>query len=338
MKKKVLIIAEAGINHNGSLKIAKKLVDIASKCGADFVKFQTYDVNLITTHYADLASYQKKYIKNIKSQFQILKKNSLSFKEFEVLKKYCFKKKIKFMSSPFDIKSIKFLNKIRCKTFKVPSGEINNYPYLQAIGKLNKNIIISTGMADLKEITFALKTLVKSGTKKNNIIILHCTSEYPAKLHNINLNFLTMLKKIFKLNIGYSDHTLGYETAIAAVALGATVIEKHFTLSKTMEGPDHILSSDLKEMTELVDNVENINLLLGDGIKKIQPNEYVTLNAQKKSLYSLKNIKKGEIFSEKNICVKGPSGGILPKFKKIIINKKSKNNILSDQPITWDDV
>ena len=333
MKKKVLIIAEAGINHNGSLKIAKKLVDIASKSGADFVKFQTYDVNLITTHYADLASYQKKNIKNIKSQFQILKKNSLSFKEFEVLKKYCFKKKIKFMSSPFDIKSIKFLNKIRCKTFKVPSGEINNYPYLQAIGKLNKNIIISTGMADLKEITFALKTLVKSGTKKNNITILHCTSEYPAKLHNINLNFLTMLKKIFKLNIGYSDHTLGYETAIAAVALGATVIEKHFTFNKSAFGPDHNMSLSAKELKEFIKKIRNTEILLGRYKKIICNSEKELKKVARKSIVAKKIINKGDIFSEKNLTTKRPGSGMSPNLWNNIMGKKSKKNYLKDEKI-----
>ena len=224
-KKKTLIIAEAGVNHNGNLKIAKKLIDAAKKCGADYVKFQTFDPNLITTPETDLAPYQKKIKLGETKQIKMLQKLSLTNDNFQELYLYCKKKKIKFLSSPFDIESINFLkNRIKMDFYKVPSGEINNYPYLKFLGKLNKKILLSTGMSKLKEINFALRTLVNSGTKRNNITIMHCISDYPTNIKDVNLKFIETLKKISK-NVGFSDHTMGNLPAILAVALKAKIIE-----------------------------------------------------------------------------------------------------------------
>ena len=336
LRYKTYIIAEAGINHKGNYKIAKEFIKQAKRCGADAIKFQSFLPDSRVSKAVKSEKYAEKVIGTQESISQLFKRLSLRFNIQKKIFSYAKKKKMEIFSTPFDTKSADFLEKCKVNIFKIASADLVNLPLIEYVAKKNKPIILSTGMSKISEIDEAVEVVRNTGNQ--NLILLHCNSAYPSNYAEMNLKFIDTLKKMYDVPIGLSDHTTDLLACKVAISRGCTVIEKHFTLSKTMEGPDHILSSDLKEMTELVDNVENINLLLGDGIKKIQPNEYVTLNAQKKSLYSLKNIKKGETFSEKNICVKGPSGGILPKFKKILIKKKSKNNILSDQPITWDDV
>lgn len=332
-KKKTLIIAEAGVNHNGNLKIAKKLIDAAKKCGADYVKFQTFDPNLITTPQSDLAPYQKKIKLGETKQIKMLQKLSLTNDNFQELYLYCKKKKIKFLSSPFDIESINFLkNRIKMDFYKVPSGEINNYPYLKFLGKLNKKILLSTGMSKLKEINFALRTLVNSGTKKNNITIMHCISDYPTNIKDVNLKFIETLKKISK-NVGFSDHTMGNLPAILAVALEVKIIEKHFTLNKKMKGPDHAMSLDINEFKTFVKKIRDAELILGKNKKILTKGEKILKNFARKSLVAKNFIKKGEKFSKFNITTKRPGDGKSPILWNKIIGKKATKDFKKNEKI-----
>jgi|TARA_B110000858_G_C17805913_1_gene477923 N-acetylneuraminate synthase len=332
-KKKTLIIAEAGVNHNGNLKIAKKLIDAAKKCGADYVKFQTFDPNLITTPESDLAPYQKKIKLGETKQIKMLQKLSLTNDNFQELYLYCKKKKIKFLSSPFDIESINFLkNRIKMDFYKVPSGEINNYPYLKFLGKLNKKILLSTGMSKLKEINFALRTLVNSGTKRNNITIMHCISDYPTNIKDVNLKFIETLKKISK-NVGFSDHTMGNLPAILAVALKAKIIEKHFTLNKKMKGPDHAMSLDINEFKTFVKKIRDAEIILGKNKKILTKDEKILKNFARKSLVAKNFIKKGERFNKFNLTTKRPGDGKSPILWNKIIGKKATKNFKKNEKI-----
>ena len=332
-KKKTLIIAEAGVNHNGNLKIAKKLIDAAKKCGADYVKFQTFDPNLITTPQSDLAPYQKKIKLGETKQIKMLQKLSLTNDNFQELYLYCKKKKIKFLSSPFDIESINFLkNRIKMDFYKVPSGEINNYPYLKFLGKLNKKILLSTGMSKLKEINFALRTLVNSGTKRNNITIMHCISDYPTNIKDVNLKFIETLKKISK-NVGFSDHTMGNLPAILAVALEVKIIEKHFTLNKKMKGPDHAMSLDINEFKTFVKKIRDAELILGKNKKILTKGEKILKNFARKSLVAKNFIKKGERFNKFNLTTKRPGDGKSPILWNKIIGKKATKNFKKNEKI-----
>tara|TARA_B100000989_G_scaffold286624_1_gene255445 strand:- start:1447 stop:2451 length:1005 start_codon:yes stop_codon:yes gene_type:complete len=332
-KKKTFIIAEAGVNHNGSLKIAKKLVNAAKKCGADYIKFQTFNPKLITTSQSNIAPYQKKIRLGETKQIRMLQKLSLSNDDFSKLYLHCKKKKIKFLSSPFDLESIKFLkDKTKMDYYKIPSGEITNYPYLKYLGKLNKKILLSTGMAELSEINFAIKLLVKNGTKKNNITILHCISDYPTKIENVNLNFIYTLKKISK-NVGFSDHTLGTQSAVLAVALKANIIEKHFTLNKKMKGPDHSMSLNVNEFKNFVKNIKDTELILGKDKKILTKGEKILKKFARKSLIAKTNIKKNEKFSELNLTTKRPGNGKSPILWNSIIGKKAKKNYKKDEKI-----
>ena len=332
-KKKTFIIAEAGVNHNGSLKIAKKLVNAAKKSGADYIKFQTFNPKLMTTPQSNIAPYQKKIKLGETKQLRMLQKLSLSKDDFSKLYLYCKKKKIKFLSSPFDLESIKFLkDKIKMDYYKIPSGEITNYPYLKYLGKLNKKILLSTGMAELSEINFAVKTLVKNGTKKNNITLLHCISDYPTQIENINLNFIHTLKKISK-NVGFSDHTLGTQSAVLAVALKANIIEKHFTLNKKMKGPDHSMSLNVNEFKNFVKNIRDTELILGKDKKILTKGEKILKKFARKSLIAKTNIKKNEKFSELNLTTKRPGDGKSPILWDSILGKKAKKNYKKDEKI-----
>ena len=332
-KNKTLIIAEAGVNHNGNLKIAKKLIDAAKKCGADYVKFQTFDPNLITTPQSDLAPYQKKIKLGETKQIKMLQKLSLTNDNFQELYLYCKKKKIKFLSSPFDIESINFLkNRIKMDFYKVPSGEINNYPYLKFLGKLNKKILLSTGMSKLKEINFALRTLVNSGTKRNNITIMHCISDYPTNIKDVNLKFIETLKKISK-NVGFSDHTMGNLPAILAVALEVKIIEKHFTLNKKMKGPDHAMSLDINEFKTFVKKIRDAELILGKNKKILTKGEKILKNFARKSLVAKNFIKKGERFNKFNLTTKRPGDGKSPILWNKIIGKKATKNFKKNEKI-----
>ena len=330
---KVFIIAEAGVNHNGRLDLAYQLIDVAKDAGADAVKFQTFKAENVVSKLADKAEYQKKATSSDESQLEMIKKLEISFDDFIKLKKYCDKKGIMFLSTPFDHQSIDFLNELGLDTFKIPSGEIINLPYLKKIGSLNKKLIISTGMANLGEVEYAIAILVKSGTKKENITILHCTTNYPCPYKEVNLKAMLTLKEAFKLPVGYSDHTLGIEVPIAAVAMGAKIIEKHFTLDKKLPGPDHKASLEPGELKKMVKAIRNIEMALGDGIKKPNKSEIEIMKVVRKSIVASKSIKKGEIFTKTNITVKRPGIGISPMRWDEVIGERANRDFKDDELI-----
>jgi len=331
--KQVIIIAEVGQNHNGKLKLAYKLVDVAKKCGADFVKFQTSVPELHVSKFAKKANYQIKNWKRKESQLQMLKKICLTFNDFKKIKKYCKKKKIEFLSTPFDLRSIEFLKKLKIKYFKIPSGEITNLPYLIKIAKLKKKIILSTGMTNLMEIEKALKVLIFNGTKKRNITVLQCNTEYPTPLKDANIKAMLTIKKRFKVNIGYSDHTEGIEASLAAAALGAKVIEKHITLNKNLPGPDHKASITPDELKKLVEGIRKITVALGTGVKKVSPSEKKNINIARNSIVAAKEIKKGEKFTKHNLAVKRPGHGLSPMKLFNIIGQIAKRSFIKDELI-----
>lgn len=335
MKKnrRVFIIAEAGVNHNGSLEIVKKMIDAAISTGANAVKFQSFKAEKVISKYAPKAEYQRNVTDEEESQLDMLKKMELDFKAHKELIDYCKNRGIEFLSSAFDLESIELLDKLGLEIFKIPSGEITNLPYLRKIGSLKKKIIMSTGMADLEEIRNALNILIKAGTPKENITVLHCTTEYPAPFEDVNLSAMFTIKDTFKVGVGYSDHTLGIEVPIAAVALGATIIEKHFTLDKNMEGPDHKTSLDPTELKIMVKSIRNIEKTLGDGIKKPSSSELKNKPIVRKSIIASRYIEKGECFTEENITVKRPGTGISPMEWNNMIGKSAKRNFAEDELI-----
>jgi len=329
----VFIIAEAGVNHNGSIDLAKKLIDAASIAGADAVKFQSFRAENLTTKNAQKAIYQKETTNISESQFKMLKKLELNDEMHRELISYCTKKKIIFLSSPFDHESIELLNTLGLEIFKIPSGEITNLPYLRHLGKLNKKIILSTGMSSMDEVKSALKILVNSGTKKNNITILHANTEYPTPMKDVNLNAMIALGKELDMKFGYSDHTLGIEANIAAVAMGASCIEKHFTLNCNMQGPDHKASIEPNQLNDMVKAIRNIELAFGDGIKKPSKSEKKNINIVRRSIVAKTKIKKGEILSEKNLSVKRPGTGISPIKWDSIIGTEARKDYNEDDLI-----
>jgi N,N'-diacetyllegionaminate synthase len=333
MKNKTFIIAEAGVNHNGSIEIAKKMIEVAKECGADAIKFQTFKAEKVISKYAPKAEYQKQTTGETDSQLEMVKKLELSFDDFVALKEYCDKLNIMFLSTPFDFESIDFLNDLGLEIFKIPSGEITNLPYLEKIGKLGKKVILSTGMADLGEIEDALDILTSCGTKKEDITILHCNTEYPTPYEDVNLLAMLTIKEAFKVKVGYSDHTLGIEIPIAAVALGASVIEKHFTLDKNMEGPDHKASLEPHELKAMIDAIRNIEKALGNGIKKPSKSELKNKDIVRKSIVAKREIKKGEIFTEDNITVKRPGTGISPMRWYEVLGKVAPKDYKEDELI-----
>ncbi len=326
MKKKVIFIAEAGVNHNGLMSIAKKMVRVAASAKCDYIKFQTFNPEKLVAKNLKLANYQKKNSKNINTQRALLSKLVLSKKNHIEIVKECKKRKIKFLSTAFDIESLKFLLKIGIDIIKIPSGEITNIPYLEFIGKQKKKIILSTGMSNMSEIKSALKVLTSSGTKKKNITILHCNSEYPAPYKDINLRAMISIKNKFRVNVGYSDHSLGLNIPIAALALGAKVIEKHFTLNTKLPGPDHKASLPAKDLKRLVDEIRNTEIAMGSKIKKITNSEKKNKKLIRKSIHSKKKIYKNQIITENDIYIVRPEGGLHPKYFKKLIGKKSKRN------------
>ena len=323
---KVFIIAEAGVNHNGSINLAKKLIDAAVASGADAVKFQTFKAENLATKYAKKANYQKNLTNQKESQFDMLKKLELSKEMHIELINYSKIKDIKFLSSPFDYESIELLKDLGLKIFKIPSGEITNLPYLRHIGKLNKKIILSTGMSNIDEVKTALDILINSGTKKKNIIVLHANTEYPTPMEDVNLKAMLTIGKELEVNFGYSDHTLGIEVDIAAVAMGAKCIEKHFTLSCNMKGPDHKASLEPDQLKEMVKAIRNIERALGSNIKKPSKSELPNIQIARKSIVAKTKIKKGDILREDNITVKRPGGGISPmKWDNVVGTKATKD-------------
>lgn len=331
--KHVFIIAEVGVNHNGSLEIAKKLINASKDCGVDAIKFQTFKADKLVSKKAQKAEYQKNNTNSNESQYEMIKKLELTDENHKELVRYCNEKEILFISSPFDLASIDLLDHLGLNIFKIPSGEITNLPYLQKIGKLNKNVILSTGMADLGEIEDTLDVLVENGTEREKITILQCNTEYPTPYEDVNLKAMLTIKNSFNVRVGYSDHTKGIEVPIAAVALGAEVIEKHFTLDRNMEGPDHKASLEPDELKLMVESIRNIEKALGNGIKKPSKSELKNKPIARKSLVAIRRIEKGELFTENNIGIKRPGTGISPMRWNEIIGKNARRNFIEDELI-----
>lgn len=334
MKKKgVYIIAEAGVNHNGDINLAYKLIDVAVEAGADAVKFQTFKAKNLVSKYTDMATYQKNNMGHDSEQLKMLEKLELKFEDFIKLKKYCDEKEIDFLSSPFDFESIDFLEEL-VPYYKIPSGEIINFPYLKKIAEKRKPIIMSTGMATLSEIEKALNVIYEVN-KYAEVYLLHCTTNYPTPFEEVNLRAMLTLKEAFKLPVGYSDHTLGIEVPIAAVAIGAQIIEKHFTLDKNLPGPDHKASLEPDELKEMVRAIRNVEKSLGDGIKKPNKSEIEIMKVVRKKLVAARDIEKGEIITENDIMIKRANEGLSPEYYEIIIGKRLLKSIKEDEGITW---
>ena len=332
--KKVFIIAEAGVNHNGSIELAKKLIDIAVEAKVDAVKFQTFKASNLVSKNAQKADYQKNNMNDADdSQFNMLKKLELDLETHKELIAYCNSKNIMFLSTPFDHDSIELLNDLGLEIFKIPSGEITNLPYLRHIGKLNKKVILSTGMADISEIEDALDVLYNAGTKKENITVLHANTMYPTPMEDVNLRAMITIGNTFDVAYGYSDHTLGIEVPTAAVAMGASCIEKHFTLDCTMEGPDHKASLEPHELKAMVKAIRNIELALGSSIKKPSKSEMPNINIARKSIVAKYDIKKGETFTESNLTIKRPGNGINPMHWDEIVGTISNKDYNEDELI-----
>ena len=315
----VFIIAEAGVNHNGLVSLAKQLIDVAVEAGADAVKFQTFKAENLVSKNTEKAEYQKRTTSVSESQFDMLKKLELDMETHKELIAYCQEKDIMFLSTPFDHDSIHLLSDLGLQIFKIPSGEITNLPYLRHIGSLGKQVILSTGMSDLGEVGDALNILINAGTSKDSITVLHANTMYPTPMKDVNLNAMLTIQKEFSVSVGYSDHTLGIEVDIAAVAMGASVIEKHFTLDKSMEGPDHKASLDPQELKAMVSAIRNIEKALGSSKKKPSPSESKNIEVVRKSIVASQGIAKGEFLTENNITVKRPGNGISPmKWDEIV--------------------
>jgi len=329
----VYIIAEAGVNHNGDINMALELIDMAAKTGADAIKFQTFIPENVISQHAKKADYQLNYTDKQESQLDMVKKLYLSEPDFVKLKKRCIEKNIEFISSPFDMDSIDILTNIGVSKIKIPSGEITNLPYLRKIGKLNIPLIISTGMADVEEIDECLSVLLSSGTHKNNLSLLHCNTEYPTPPKDANLKAIVTLKERFKLNTGYSDHTQGIHFPVAAVAMGAQIIEKHFTLDRTLEGPDHIASIEVDDLADMVKSIREIEIGLGSGIKVPSASETKNIPIARKSIVAKVAIKEGELFTEKNLTTKRPGSGISPMNWDDYIGKVSNCSYHQDDLI-----
>jgi N,N'-diacetyllegionaminate synthase len=327
----VYIIAEAGVNHNGKIELAKKMIDVAKIAGVDAIKFQTFKSEKLVSQRAQKAEYQAKETGSEETQLDMLKKLELSYEEFTQLAEYCKEVGIEFLSTPFDMDSIDFLDDLGINLFKLPSGEITNTPFLIKVAKLGKPIILSTGMSNIKDIELALKTLKDNGAR--DISLLHCNTQYPTPFEDVNLRAMKTIKDTFGLPTGYSDHTIGNEVSIAAVALGAQIIEKHFTLDKDMEGPDHKASMSSEELISFVKSIRNVENALGSSEKKLSPSEAQNIVAARKSLVANMAIKKGEIFTELNLAVKRPGNGISPVKWFEVLGTTAKRNFVEDELI-----
>lgn len=327
----VYIIAEAGINHNGNIDLAKDMIVVAKEAGVNAIKFQTFKSDKLVIKTAKKAKYQQKKNASAETQLEMLKKLELDAGQFIELKDYCSKLRIDFLSTPFDLDSIEFLYQIGISQWKIPSGEITNLPYLIKIARTRLPVILSTGMSTLDEVEVAINVLKKYGTSE--IALLHCTSEYPTPFEDVNLKAMITMRQIFNIPVGYSDHTLGIEIPIAAVAMGATIIEKHFTLDRTMEGPDHQASLNPGELKMMVETIRNVELALGDGSKKPVRSEIKNINVVRKSIVASKRITKGEAFTEENLTTKRPGGGISPMAWFDVLGTKAAKNFNEDELI-----
>lgn len=339
IRSRTIVIAEAGVNHNGSIDLAKKLVDVAADAGADYVKFQTFKAEKLVSLDAQQADYQKaNYKEKDQSQFSMLKKLELSESMHYELIDYCHAKGIKFLSTAFDLESIDFLDSVNIDLFKIPSGEITNRPYLEKIGSLGKKVILSTGMSTLVEIKQALNVILESGTKIDDITILHCNTEYPTPYKDVHLNAMKSIGETFNVNHGYSDHTNGIEVAIAAVALGATVVEKHFTTNKSLDGPDHKASLEPSELKDMIKAIRNIELALGSNKKQPSPSERKNLPIARKSIHLAQSQKAGHIIEFGDLVMKRPGDGISPMKYISIIGKEIKRDLVTDHKLNWEDI
>ncbi len=335
MTNHTIIIAEAGVNHNGSIEMAKQLVLKAKEAGVDYIKFQTFKASKLVTKAAKQAEYQQKNIgKEGDSQYQMLKKLELSPEEHQILIDYCHELGIKFFSTAFDFDSMDYLHSLNLGLWKIPSGEVTNYPFLKRIAQYNEKTILSTGMCDMEDVRAAVNALYKNGLSKENLILLHCNTEYPTPFEDVNLKAMDALRKEFGVEVGYSDHTKGIEVPIAAVALGATVIEKHFTLDRTLPGPDHKASLEPGELKAMVSAIRNIEQALGgDGTKHVSESERKNIAIARKSIVAAKDIKAGEVFTEENLTVKRPGNGISPMRWEEILGMSAKRDFSEDELI-----
>jgi N,N'-diacetyllegionaminate synthase len=328
---RVCIIAEAGVNHNGDFGLAKKMVEAAHEAGADIIKFQTFVPENLVSKYAQKAEYQKETTDAAESQLAMIKRLMLADKEFAKLKEYCGEIGIGFLSTPFDLASIEFLNELGCDLWKIPSGEVTNLPYLEKIAETHKPVIMSTGMCTTEEIHAAVDVMNAGGA--GEITLLHCTTEYPAPFEDVNLNAMDTLRKEFGLKVGYSDHTKGICVPLAAVAKGAVIIEKHFTLDRNLEGPDHKASLEPKELKEMVENIRRVEAALGTGIKEPAPSEIKNMAIARKSIVAKTKIKKGEIYTTENITTKRPGSGISPMRWHEILGSRANRDYEEDELI-----
>ena len=330
---KTIIIAEAGVNHNGDVTMAKNLVDAAADAGADLVKFQTFKAETLVTKSAEKAGYQKNLTGEDESQFEMIKKLELDRAAHESLINYCNQKNIQFLSTAFDSDSIDLLAELGIPFYKMPSGEITNLPYLRHVGRMGKPVVMSTGMATLAEVRAAMEILLLAGLQKEDLTILHCNTDYPTQMQDVNLQAMLTIREELGVQVGYSDHTLGIEVPIAAVAMGAILIEKHFTLARTLPGPDHAASLEPNELKAMVAAIRNIEKAMGNGVKKPSPSEVKNIPIVRKSIVAKKPIRKGERFSEDNLAVKRPGTGISPMKWGDVIGKTADNEYQSDDLI-----
>jgi N,N'-diacetyllegionaminate synthase len=333
MNRRTLIIAEAGVNHNGDLAMARQLIDVAADAGADFVKFQTFSAERQVTQTAAKAQYQQTRTGNTESQYEMLKRLELSVDAHSELNNYCIHRNVRFFSTGFDIQSVELLLELGQKILKIPSGEITNLPYLRFIGQQGLEVILSTGMSTMQEISDALKVLVDSGTRRDQITVLHCTTEYPAPFEEINLRAMQMIAQAFNVKIGYSDHSVGIEVPIAAVAMGAQVIEKHFTLDRTLPGPDHQASLEPQELYAMVAAIRNVESALGNGVKQVTPSEWKNKDIARKSIVARQAIKLGELFTAENLAAKRPGNGISPMRWDEVLGMRASRDFNVDELI-----
>ena len=333
MTNRTLIIAEAGVNHNGELALAKQLIDVAADAGADLVKFQTFNANRQVTHAAKKAHYQTQTTDSKESQHEMLSRLELTDEMHKELIAHCAESGIGFFSTGFDIESVDLLMSLGQDHFKIPSGEITNLPYLRHIGRLRKTVILSTGMATLGDIEAAINALEQAGTPRVNMKVLHCTTEYPTPMNEVNLRAMQSIKTAFGVAVGYSDHTQGIEVAIAAVAMGATVIEKHFTLDCKLPGPDHKASLEPTELKAMVTAIRNIEIALGDGIKRLTPSEVRNMSAARKSIVASQVIKAGDTFSARNVTTKRPGTGVSPMRWDEVMGRVAIRDFVADELI-----
>ncbi len=333
MINRTLIIAEAGVNHNGDMELAKQLIDVAAEAGADFVKFQTFKADRLATRTAKKADYQNESTDIKESQYEMLKRLELTLDMHKELIAHCAMRNIRFFSTGFDVESLDMLASLGLDSFKVPSGEITNLPYLRHVGLISKSVILSTGMANMGEIEAAIEVLEQAGVVRTNITVLHCTTEYPTPMREVNLRAMQSIQKAFGVAVGYSDHTVGIEVAIAAVAMGASVIEKHFTIDRNLAGPDHKASLEPNELKSMVTSIRNVEFALGDGVKRITPSEAKNKPIARKSLVAKCAISRGDVFTAENITVKRPGSGVSPMRWDEVIGRIASSDYSADDLI-----